>query len=799
MPKPWEKYAGGAPGTIVAAPQYRVEQDAREEARKDAAEGRANEDQGLDRTRVGLSQRDSDRSDRNSARDAASDAIDNPQKLRKEYAALPEVREYKVAMQMASAALGTAANPQGDIALVYSFAKAMDPGSVVRDQEANMVTDSQPWFKSAVENVKKQFGMDGAGAFTSEARAALRQEIMRAVASRKPLYDARRQEMASIAQANNVDPGQIIGKSDTDVYADGLRSYALKNGDPGNVISGVIGGGPIEAPTPQAPKAAGYGATTSAIPIPAAMQQEQNAYLAANWGKVDPRDYTAFRINLDKKYGFGSNTDAYTADATKLNEFAARGGTPGQTGIQDIKQELTGFDQFRNNALSDSAGIGAGVTAGLNAAGLGLPSLLARGQMDALRDANPVATTIGDIGGGLVGTGTAGKLLGGVASKVGSASVASALSKPLAADLAFGGIYGATQADDPLYGAAGGVASALVGNKVGAAVGRALPSLAGQGRAIAQLDATVPQSKALKESASELYKIAEDRGLTATGDQTFALADTTSGILSKEGRLSPTGRLTEVQPKTKEAYQLVQDYAGQPMTPTQIQTVRGVMSDGLGSPEPDERRVARLLVDNFDNWTDGTNPQLASDLARARSVASRYLQGDKIAQARDLAQVRAGQFSDSGAGNAVRTDFRQLDRSIAKGQEMFTPEVEQAVAETARGTVVGNLMRNAGRFAPTGPVSALPMLAAIGGGQATAGPLGAAGGLALGALALGSRELGKRITNRSAQVAENIAYAGPQYKTDLEALLEIAAARGGHAGTAIGSEVARALTAKLGY
>lgn len=792
--QPWQQVgpAKRPVGQIIGDPSQ-----AADERRKDTADRRAEEGQDLQRQQLGLSRQ-------SNARSAAEERINNPQTLRKEYASLPEVKEYKVASQMAAAALNTADSPQGDISLTYAYAKAMDPGSVVRDQEQRTLSNSQPWFQSLVQNAKKQFGMDGAGRFTPEARQQIRAEVIRSLATRKTLYDTRRGEFADYAKTYGIAPYEVVGRDDTQSYAPQLRAYGEKAGDPEGVISAIVGGEPIQKVAPQAPsgppmRAAGAGATEGAIPIPEGLQQAHSAYLAEHWGKIDPRDYAAFRINLDREYGFGSDPDAYMKSVEDLNKAAAMGQQPNAAYVPPVRQDLSGFDQFRNNLLSDQYGIGAGVASGLNAAAFGIPSLAAPAQMDALRTASPIATAIGDVGGAMAGTGLAGSALRGVAGRVGEKSVASLLANPLTADVAYGATYGATQADDPLYGAAGGAAAAFAGNRIGRAIGKTFPGAVGQGSAIRELDATVPGSEDLRKIASELYRAAEAKGLTATGDETFALADTTSGLLSREGRLSPTGRLTEVQPQVREAQNLIGDYAGQPMTPTQVQTVRSVISDGLGSKESAEQRIARLMLDNFDEWTDATNPALAAGLADARGVASRYLQGDKIAQARELADVRAGQFTNSGPGNALRTDFRQLDRAVTKGHERFSPSVEAAIADVARGTPVGNTLRNVGRFAPTGAVSSIPTLLAMGAGGSAAGTPGIAAALAAGGLAFGARQLGQKVTNRSAEVAQNLAYGGVPYEAELNALLEEAANRGGHGGAAVGSEVARALLGYVGY
>lgn len=793
----------GQPWQLVgpATPQGRVFTDPdkpREQARQNAADARADESQNIQR-------RNADLTASTNARNAATDRITNAQILRKEYGAMPEIKAYKVATQMAASALNTSDSPQGDLSLVYSFAKAMDPDSVVRDAESSMVTNTQPWFQAAVQNIKKQFGMDGAGSFTPEARQQLRQEILRSLATRKTLYDARRAEMGEHAEANSIPAFDVIGKDDTSLYANQLRSYGERVGDPTGVISGIIGGNPIKGgggggglrPQTGDLRASGFGATTEKMAIPPAMQSAHNQYLAQNWGKLDPQDYAAFRVNLDKQYGFGTNPEGYATNAAEMNKMAATGASPEGLFIPGVERELSGVDQFRNNALSNP--VGAGAATGLNAAGMGIPSLFAPEQTQALREEYPVSTFIGDVGGAVAGTGIAGAALRNVGGRMGTGAVAKALASPLAADVGYGAAYGATQADDPVYGALFGAGAGVLGNRVGKAAGRAFPAMAGKGAAVRAVDDTVPTPQALRDEASQVYRQAESTGEVISGPETLALNDRMSALLQQEGRLSPTGRVTEVQPKVKEAYQLASDYAGETMTPTQVQTVRSVIGDAVTSGDNAERRIARMLLNDFDEWTDGVAPEMAAGLAEGRKVASRYLQGDEIAMARELADARAGQFSNSGQGNALRTDFRQLDRKIARGQQSFSPPVEAAIADVSRGNPISNALRNVGRFAPTGAMSVMPYIAALSGGASAGSPLTAAATLGAAGLTYGARQLGQRMTNRSAQVAENLAYGGPEYDALLQAVLTDAANRGGHAGTALSTETARLLADKTGY
>lgn len=162
-------------------------------------------------------------------------------KLRDEYSKAPDVKTYRVAVGELAKALKTSPNPQGDLSLVYSFSKAMDPDSVVRDQEAQMVVESQPWFSANVERVKKQFGMDGSGMFTAEARAALRQELIRATAQRNTIYNARRAEYEDFAKRNGFDPYEVVGRHDGELFIDVAREYDQQRREQGAQVGAPTG------------------------------------------------------------------------------------------------------------------------------------------------------------------------------------------------------------------------------------------------------------------------------------------------------------------------------------------------------------------------------------------------------------------------------------------------------------------------------------------------------------------------------------------------------------------------------
>lgn len=182
------------------------------------------------------------------------DVFTNVMKLRDDYNADPSVKSYRVAVGQLAQALNTGEGPQNDLALTYAFAKAMDPDSVVREAEQGMVADSQPWFQAKLEQIKKQFGADGAGNYTPEARQQIRAQIINAVKQRDAIYNARRSYYESFASKYGFDPVDVIGEHDGAPFRDAFEAYDRQqrgDGDKtGSIPGATINGGDKQPPIP---------------------------------------------------------------------------------------------------------------------------------------------------------------------------------------------------------------------------------------------------------------------------------------------------------------------------------------------------------------------------------------------------------------------------------------------------------------------------------------------------------------------------------------------------------------------
>lgn len=245
--------------------------------------------------------------------------------------------------------------------------------------------------------------------------------------------------------------------------------------------------------------------------------------------------------------------------------------------------------------------------------------------------------------------------------------------------------------------------------------------------------AATPTAEGLKDQAGALYETARRNGVIAPQQATQGLNQTMRGIATSEGLITPTGRVNSTYPRISEALNTFDDYSKGPMTIPQAQAVRRVLTDAAKSKEPGESRIATMMLKEFDNFT----APLAPELAQANPLYHRAMNAGRIEQAIELAGSRAGQFSGSGFENALRTEFRAMDRQIIKGQlKGLSPEEIEAIKKVANGGPIENALRFAGKLSPTGVVSmgmggGIPYMI----GNSIGGP---AMGAALGATTMGT-------------------------------------------------------------
>lgn len=288
-----------------------------------------------------------------------------------------------------------------------------------------------------------------------------------------------------------------------------------------------------------------------------------------------------------------------------------------------------------------------------------------------------------------------------------------------------------------------------IGATVGGATGGVLGGLAGRAQT-----AAVPTVKELEDAAGAIYDSARASGVFATPQMSQGIAGKIEGIARAENIVLPkSGRVDASYPKIAGIIDVFNEYAGEPLDVGRLQAIRRRIQDAAKSADPGERRIAMMMLGEFDDFASNVAPELAE----ASDLYWKAKTGEMIEEAIELADNRSGQYSQSGMENALRTQFRQLNANIIKGRvKGIAPELAEQISLVADGAPLQNLARFVGKFATRGPVSSVPTLLAGGSGLAMGGPLGAA--LAAGAVAVPA-EAGKYIAERTAIRNADIASA----------------------------------------
>jgi hypothetical protein len=262
-------------------------------------------------------------------------------------------------------------------------------------------------------------------------------------------------------------------------------------------------------------------------------------------------------------------------------------------------------------------------------------------------------------------------------------------------------------------------------------------------KATDRMVANTPTSDELRTDAGALFDEAVRTGGTANQSQTAKLAADFRDTLTREGLIGPDGKMVTSYPKVSDAFRQIEAYGRQSMSPAQMRTVRRLLQNAAQSQDKSEARMGSILLDQFDGFATEFMPQIP----QANDLYTKASRGDLIDEAIELAGNRAGAYSGSGFENALRTEFRRLNRDIIKGRlKGLSPDQVSMIAKIAKGGPMENLMRDVGRMAPTSVMNATM----TGGAPVMVGSmLGSPGlGVAAGVGALGAGAVGRNIATK---------------------------------------------------
>jgi hypothetical protein len=338
------------------------------------------------------------------------------------------------------------------------------------------------------------------------------------------------------------------------------------------------------------------------------------------------------------------------------------------------------------------------------------------------RQDHPVASTVGEIAGGLAVGGKAaqsGLTLAGrslpVIGKTGAAALEGA---------AYGGLYGSGEAKpgERLEGAGWG---ALTGAATGALTERIGNSLAK--RAAKKIAPPAPALDDLAQQTDDLYRAARAQGVTINAPA----VDKMVGNI----QIAAGGINDKLRPNTAGIVEDALKLKGQNLTLEALDEFRQQIGLAMKQAQPqDVRTLTRIksVVDGLDNSLkagDWTGPmQTGMDLYKqGRALNTRKAKTEVIEQLMDFADVDQGKYTQSGLANAIRNRSAQLYRQIAKGQvKGFTTEEVALIRQMAKGGSPSQIVNWLAKLAPRGVVSAA--LGQLMGASATAalGPAGMA-------------------------------------------------------------------------
>lgn len=371
--------------------------------------------------------------------------------------------------------------------------------------------------------------------------------------------------------------------------------------------------------------------------------------------------------------------------------------------------------------------------------------------------------------GGQVAGGVATSFLPGGAALRGG-NLAAKAGKSAAVGAGYGGLYGFGSGDGDLEqrvneagkGAMWGAGLGAAGPVIGRGIGKVASKLA-------PVKQVADSTDALKASAQKAYQRADDAGLVISQPAFGKIVDEITFAVREAGIDK------SIHPKATGAFQRLHENALAGIEPSlqDMELLRRVAKSAASSIEPDERRIASIMVDKLDEAMDNISPQdvLAGNpvkgiaaLKEARGLWSKVRKSETIQELFEKAKNSAPNFSGSGMENALRTQFRQLANNKSK-MRGFNKLEQAAIIAVARGGKMENVLRWMGKFAPTGVVSGA---LSAGGGFAMGGPAGAAALPLMGGIA---RKAATRMTKQNARrVDEMVRLGRPLPKTQFPRL-----------------------------
>jgi hypothetical protein len=144
--------------------------------------------------------------------------------LRKEFDALPEVKDFKAALPVLISARNAPDTAAGDIDLAYAVGKIYDPKSVVRESEQKLVYTTGSVLQKLLGGAN--VALTGGTRLQPEVRQKLLNALNNRVLQFRQAYDQSRSTYEGYANQSGFDPVNVIGKHPAEAYKGQSSSVA---------------------------------------------------------------------------------------------------------------------------------------------------------------------------------------------------------------------------------------------------------------------------------------------------------------------------------------------------------------------------------------------------------------------------------------------------------------------------------------------------------------------------------------------------------------------------------------------
>jgi hypothetical protein len=212
-------------------------------------------------------------------------------------------------------------------------------------------------------------------------------------------------------------------------------------------------------------------------------------------------------------------------------------------------------------------------------------------------------------------------------------------------------------------------------------------------------------TQALDRIATDRYDQLQRSGVQLKTDEFVNAMDDIAKGLRQEG-YTP-----KAFPKVAGAIEELTSTA-QPKDWTELQALRKMIRSGQKSIEPEERRMASILLDDYDNYlmtvpkesiASGDMKNAGQLWSEARNAYSKMKKSEVFEDMLNEAKLDKSKFTQSGEENSLAKQLRQLAKNDKK-MRLFTKTEQDAIEQAAKGGNVQNMLKFFGRFAPTGVV-----------------------------------------------------------------------------------------------